>query len=278
MSPRPHLVLRLFLPLFVIAAGAMIAFGMLREEEYDFPLVRDIQKEIEDVTNSTGAAISPDHFVDVAEPSDAGTHSSQPTEIRPVTPDGSLPKQIRIQVPFLVQAPTGNWDMPYQEACEEASIIMAHHYLLGTPVTTAQADQEILAIVAWENDEFNYSADVTMEELKQIAEDYYHHRAQLFYEFSIEDMKKLLAAGHPIIVPLAGRDIGNPYFSGEGPWYHMLVITGYDATHFVTNDPGTRRGEGYRYPQKRLFEAIHNWTGQKEDIRNGRRVMMVLEK
>ncbi len=244
----------------------IFAIGMFRvatePDTFDFPLARDIQKSIEDVTNSTGSAVTADDFVKTVNSSAEGT----------------IANKVRIQVPFLVQAPTGNWNMPYQEACEEASLIMVHHYLNETSITNEEADKEILDIVAWENEEFNYSADVTMEELKRIAEDYYKHRAQLFYDFTIDDMKRLLSEGHPIILPVAGRDIGNPYFSGEGPWYHMLVVTGYEGNYFITNDPGTKRGEGYRYPQKRLFDSIHNWTGAKEDIRQGRQVMMVLER
>ena len=258
---RPHR------PFFGILGFLLIllAIGMYRvttmPETYDFPLIREAQKTIEDITNSTGSMTATD-FVEVTSTSSSGV----------------LSKKIQIDVPFLVQAPLGNWDMPYQEACEEASLISVHHFLDGSAITPEQADTEILAMVEWENKEFNYSADVTVEELKQISEDYYHHRAQLFYEFTIEDMKRLLAAGSPIIVPLAGRDIGNPYYSGEGPWYHMLVVTGYDGNYFITNDVGTKRGHGYRYPQQRLFDSIHDWNMQKEDIRNGRRVMMVLEK
>ncbi len=89
-------------------------------------------------------------------------------------------------------------------------------------------------------------------------------------------MKNELAKGYPIIVPMAGRDLGNPYFSGEGPWYHALVIIGYDKTSFITNDPGTRRGEHYRYKYDVLMNAIHDWTGVKENIRDGRKVALVV--
>jgi len=69
----------------------------------------------------------------------------------------------------------------------------------------------------------------------------------------------------------------NPYFSGEGPWYHMLVLTGYGWWDFITNDPGTRRGAGYEYRFSTLLNAIHDWTGIKEEIRKGRSAVLVLD-
>lgn len=277
---RRHRQIAIFAVMFAVIAGIAVAIRT-KPVHYDFPLQREIEKRVEDIQNGTGSNESVDTFV-------RETDAPRPiTEIRPVSssssassPSGTqpLPPSILIQVPFFVQAPLGNWEMPYQEACEEASMIMVHHYLDGSDVTPEQADAEILDLVQWENTEFNYSADITMEEAKRIAEDYYHHTAQLFYDFSIDDMKKLLAEGHPIILPLAGREVGNPYYSGEGPWYHMLVVTGYDKTHFITNDVGTKRGHNYRYRYDVLYDAIHNWTGAKEDITQGRKVMMVLEK
>ncbi|MBU1911108.1 hypothetical protein KKG16_01695, partial [Patescibacteria group bacterium] len=89
-------------------------------------------------------------------------------------------------------------------------------------------------------------------------------------------IKEELIKGNPIIIPAAGRDLDNPYFSGEGPWYHMLVIKGYDKKRFITNDPGTRRGEGYKYEYSVLLNAVHDWTGIKEDIRNGDQIMLVI--
>jgi len=70
--------------------------------------------------------------------------------------------------------------------------------------------------------------------------------------------------------------LGNPYFSGEGPWYHMLVITWYDHRGFITNDPGTKRGEGYHYDEATLINAIHDWTGVKENIAQGGKSMLII--
>lgn len=157
------------------------------------------------------------------------------------------------------------------------SLIMVHHFLEGTELTRAQAEQELLALVQWET-EHGYPEDVTIAELGQIAKEYYGHTPRIVENPTVEDLKGLLADGHPIIVPAAGRDLGNPYFSGEGPWYHMLVLTGYGWRSFITNDPGTRRGEGYEYRFSTLLEAIHDWTGIKEEIRKGRSAVLVLER
>jgi hypothetical protein len=40
----------------------------------------------------------------------------------------------------------------------------------------------------------------------------------------------------------------------------MLVLTGYDGDTFITNDSGTRRGAGYRYPYGVLEKAAGDWV------------------
>ncbi len=157
------------------------------------------------------------------------------------------------------------------------SLIMVHHFLAGTGLTREQAEQEIQAMVHWET-EHGYPQDVTVAELGAIAQQYYGYTPRVIEDPTLEDLKQLLAGGSPVIVPAAGRDLGNPYFSGEGPWYHMLVLTGYGWWDFVTNDPGTKRGEGYAYDFETLLRAIHDWTGIKEEIRKGRSAVLVLEK
>lgn len=178
---------------------------------------------------------------------------------------------------FVAQAPHANWDMPYQEACEEASLLIVHHYLNGTPLSPDIADAEIKTMVEWQNEHFGSYEDTTAAQVKQIAEEHLGHPARVIYDPTIEDIKAELAQGNPVLVPAAGRDLGNPYFSGEGPWYHMLVIVGYDEDEFITHDVGTRRGENYRYDQEVLYNAIHDWTGVKEEIRTGRKAMVILD-
>ena len=117
---------------------------------------------------------------------------------------------------------------------------------------------------------------MSIEDLAQIVEEYYGYETTIISSISLASIKQQLDAGNPVIVPAAGRLLGNPYFSGEGPWYHMLVVTGYDSTHFITNDPGTKRGEGYRYQHTTLLNAIHDWTGVKEETAFGKKKALVM--
>jgi len=193
------------------------------------------------------------------------------------TNDDKYPDKFVIGVPFSPQAPFANWDDPYQEACEEMSLIMVDYFLKEEKLSPEIADQEIQKIVAWET-ENGFPQDVNLNQLGEIAEKYYGYQSTIESELTINRIKEILSSGSPIIVPAAGRDLGNPYFSGEGPWYHMLVLRGYTKKHFITNDPGTRRGEKYKYKFDVLLNSVHDWTGIKEDIRNGPSRMLIVRK
>lgn len=161
------------------------------------------------------------------------------------------------------------------------AMLMVVHYLNGTPLNPEIAEREIQDLVAWEHDH-GYGDDVNAEKMVEIAQKKLGVRARVRTDVTIETIKEELASGNPVVIPAAGRKLGNPYFSGDGPWYHALTIIGYKpgwtGDYFVTNDPGTRRGQQYTYRADVLLDAIHDWTGVKEEIGNGRKAMVILER
>ena len=205
------------------------------------------------------------------------TQIPTPTSTPTPTPTSSLPASISLAVPFTIQAPFQNWTDFYNEACEEAALITVIHYLENEGFTQKGADEEIIALADYET-ENGYAIDVTIQELSQIAVNYYKKQTQIFTgtEVTAEKIKELLNQNHPVIIPAAGQLLGNPNFRGDGPPYHMLVIRGYDDKYFYTNDPGTRHGENYRYDQQVLLNAIHDWTGDKATIETGEKAMMIV--
>lgn len=188
-----------------------------------------------------------------------------------------LPASVRIDVPFASQAPLQNWDALHQEACEEASLILVKYFLEGKTITPQTMEDEIQKLVAWETAN-GYKIDVDTEELLTIAKELYGLNGRIVTDVSVESLKRELAAGNPVIIPAAGQTLGNPYFSGDGPPYHMLVVVGYDSKNFITNDVGTRRGEGYKYDYDTLINAIHDWNGSTDTILSGPKRMLVITK
>ncbi len=189
-----------------------------------------------------------------------------------------IPVKFLISVPFTSQAPFGKWDMYHEEACEEASLIMAEYFLQKKKLTPEIAEKEIQDLIAYETKTTGKYEDSSMQELADLGEKYYGLKnLRVVYNFTAEDLKKYLAKGRPIIIPAAGRMLRNPNFKSPGPLYHNLVLTGYDGDTIIANDPGTRKGENYRYDIKILFNAIHDFPGDKTKIETGRKAMIVVE-
>jgi len=159
--------------------------------------------------------------------------------------NSDLPPTFDQEMAFARQAPFGRWEEPFfQEGCEEASLIMVDHFYKGSPLDEQIMLDELEKIKPWVEEHFNGRLDTDTEETARMAREYFGLDASVSSDVTIERIKTELVAGNLVILPLTGREINNPNFTGEGPLYHMLVVRGYDRDQFITNDPGTRKGEG----------------------------------
>lgn len=207
--------------------------------------------------------------------------SPTPASVRPTEAEvrtSTLPAAINLKVPFTPQAPHAIWTPPYKEFCEEASVLMAASYLQNKTIPSAAvADEKMLAIKAFEEKRFGYYEDTTAAETAVILREFYKIEAvKLMENPSVADFKTALAAGKLVIVPAAGRLLGNPYYTPPGPLYHMLVIKGYTADgKFITNDPGTRRGADFLYSPETILNALHDWRADG-NIEQGKKVVIVV--
>jgi uncharacterized protein YvpB len=213
----------------------------------------------------------------------ATTTTEKKSEIKIITePENNInskkiiPEKILIQVPFISQAPFKIWDALHEDACEEASLLMVEKFLQKENAgTIEEQEKEIKNMVQYETKN-NYGLSITMEELAKIAQDYSEMKnPRVEKNITIDDIKKELADGRPVIIPAAGKILPNPNFKNGGPNYHMLLVVGYDADGFITNDPGTRKGEGFRYTFQALFNAIHDWN--PKNILLGQKAYLVFD-
>ena len=209
-------------------------------------------------------------------PADVPTSSSTSYQLQATS---SLPSSFNLVVSFTTQAPHANWSQPYQDSCEEASVITVHYFWSDQIFTPAKADAEILKFVAFENDQLGSPTgylDTDAATTASLVERYWpQYRTSVVYDWTINDVETEIAAGHPVVAFFAGKELHNPNFKNGGPLYHALVIKGYTPTQFITNDVGTRRGADYVYAKQVLLDASHDWNDG--DVANGRRVMLVIE-
>lgn len=226
--------------------------------------------------NDNHTAVTPTPKVSAESPTSSPTLAATPTPEPTITP---IPEAYLIEnVPFQPQAPYANWDELHDEACEEAALILVNYYLLGKNLTAEIMEDEIQKMVSWQIDYFGSHKDLTIEETAEMANKYYRlENFKVKNNITIEDVKVEIASNNLVIVPTAGRMLGNPYFRSPGPIYHMLVIIGYDGNEIIVQDIGTRRGNHYRYSQKVLYNAIHDWNGAPENIEGGQKSILVFE-
>ncbi len=182
-----------------------------------------------------------------------------------------------LPVPFTSQAPAGNWASPWKDYCEEASMVMAVHFVWGVPLTPKVAGLEMDVIRRFEIAAFGRWRDTSIDDTAEVLRRLYGlSGVRTMLIASPEDIKRELAAGKIVVAPTAGRLLKNPFFTPPGPVYHMLVIRGYDEVkrEFIVNDPGTRRGNGLRYAKDVLFAAIHDWN-RGDVMRGEKRILTV---
>lgn len=187
-----------------------------------------------------------------------------------------IPATYRIDnIPFTPQAPFAKWDFDHNEACEEAAILMVHYFYKGKSLTPEIADKEIMGMINYQKQNWQGHFDLEAKDIAKLAKEYYSYKnAKVIYSAAISDIKKEVAKGNPVIIPTAGRLLGNPYYKSPGPIYHALVVIGYTESEIITNDPGTKRGKDYSYKNEVILNAMHEWNGG--NVNSGRKTIIIL--
>lgn len=172
---------------------------------------------------------------------------------------------ILFEVPFLAQAPFGEWDdSRQQDGCEEASVFTAMLWVEGRKeITKEEAKAKILEISEYELEKYGSYKDTSASStVARIFNDYFEYKnVRVEYDIVVEDVIVELEKGNLVIAPFNGQILDNPYYTAPGPDRHMLVIIGYDydTEEFITNDPGTRQGEKFRYKKDVLYNSLRDY-------------------
>lgn len=200
-----------------------------------------------------------------------------------VSEESALPERVFHEVPFTPQAPLGNWeDIREQNGCEEAALLMAVSWAREKTFSPEAAAREIQSMSDYHLRAHGHFHDLSNADTLQLLKEYFHYfDARLVENVSADDIKKELARGRLVIVGVNGVILGNPNYEPPGPKNHKILIVGYDESsrEFITHDPGTSRGENYRYGFDLLESSLEDYpTGFHEMFPERKTSMIIVEK
>jgi hypothetical protein len=195
-----------------------------------------------------------------------------------------LPDKHLIQTTFVPQSPEKNWDQPWQDACEEASLLTVDYYYRHITQSDPQAIKNDLQKIFDFETQQSFTHDVNLGQMALIAQSYLKYTPKIIDNPTIEDIKTYISQDIPVIVPANGKTLyqENKHFKDGGPYYHNIVILGYDdnTQKFTVHDVGTQFGAYFKYSYSLLMNSIHDFpeTLKKEDINTGIQRVLILVK
>lgn len=260
--------LYLFLFILFVLGGGYFCWQYTKSEHMALPAAKNINDFISvNVSSSTEEKI-------VESKIEEATSSSQV-----VVPPTKLAQEINLAIPFTSQAPTQNWDQPFQDACEEASLLMVDYYYQNKKLPDKSAVENILRqMVLWQEQNWGGHDNLAISKLAEFALINFNYHSEIVNDLTADKIRIYLRAGRPLIVPADGKKLANPNFRNGGPVYHMLVIKGFVDDKFITNDPGTRKGADFIYTEENLMESIADWDESKSAASGSKTALIILPK
>lgn len=272
--------------IFVVFVGLWVYQGdFLPEEKVELPAAKQYQhfadqevalpEEVDELQEGEMVSSTEDQSSeDVIELSQNNTEEK-------VLGEKIINTSINLAVPFTSQAPTGNWEQPWQDACEEASVLMVDYYYQNKNIPEKEkTDQILFDMVAWQEKNWQGHFDLPVAKLADYVALHYDYDFEIVDDITVENIKEFLDKGLPVIVPADGKKLDNPYFSNGGPEYHMLVIKGYleEEQKFISNDPGTRRGADFLYDYDNMMDSIADWDNELHSTTGPKRALILYKK
>lgn len=258
------------LSIFFIVGNIFIWTKIAKSREVVAEYKIEFEKTLQEIKKYQEQAIVPDVPLNVVQLVDPVVTTVE-VEMKPI------PASALLDVPFTSQAPEKIWDQPWQDACEEAAILMLDAYYKKYSLSPLFAKDELQKMVDWETAR-GWGGSVEIEKVKLTAEWYIGKKDfKIIQNPTVEDIKRSLVNKNPVLVVADGKALPNPNFRSGGPIYHALLVIGYndETGEFVTNDPGTQFGAGFRYKYDDLMNSIRDWNGG--DVPEGKRVVLVVK-
>jgi len=181
-----------------------------------------------------------------------------------------------LSVPFTPQSPFGHWVEPWANACEESATTMIdfyYRYYGKKQIKDTKAAEQILRLISIEDNYLGFNKDNNAKEIAEIINLFLPWEAEVILNPSVEEIKKEIDESRPVIMPVFGEPLNNPYYHSEQVDYHVFVISGYndETQEFITQDPATPEGIDFHYSYDTIMDAMHDFLPNNKTYK-GRKV------
>ena len=158
-----------------------------------------------------------------------------------------------------------------------------YYYKNTKSITIAENRDAILKMIDFENTQ-GFGPSINTSQMATIGQKYLNYQTKIIENPTIQDIQQYISKDIPVVVPASGKNLfkENTHFNSGGPWYHAVVILGYDddKQQFIVHDVGTKAGAYFHYSYSLLMESIHDFpdSGIQEQIDTGPKRVLILLK
>ena len=177
-----------------------------------------------------------------------------------------IPQSMVLPVPFVYEAPKGDFSGPWKNGCEEAAIVMVDAYYKGEPVVPVEvAERRMRVLFETQDKTWGSNANSDAARTVELVRSSKLFEAQVVENPTREQIRAEIIAGRPVISLHRGFELGNPNirFLATGSSYHMVVVVGYDDNtgEFIVQDTGdAKAGVNRRYTYAVLLNSVHDYN------------------
>jgi len=189
------------------------------------------------------------------------------------------PNKFILDVPYINEAPDGNFSGNWKNGCEEASIAMVEKYYTGKKsVSNEEAKSFMQNLFDIQDRLYGSNASTDAARTAKIINNYTSFSAIVKDNPTIEDIRRQIRKKRPIISLHYGFDLQNSDipFSRTGSYYHMLVVVGYndETQEFIVNDDGDmKNGKNHRYNYDLFMNSLHDYNSSLNKTNGPARVI-----
>ena len=119
-------------------------------------------------------------------------------------------KQVILAVPYVPEAPDGNWTGPWKNACEESSIAMVEYYYTGNSTPSKIASKAFMwDLFSKQNSLYGSNADADSVRTNYLINNFSSFYGKVIDNPTLEQIKKELQQKRPVISLHYGFDLKN---------------------------------------------------------------------